>query len=50
MLTEKVELLSNTIEDYKHRESKLIEMANTTTKLLAYDKENNKKIELLKIS
>ena len=43
MLTDKVELLSNTIEDYKSRESKLMEMANSTTKLLTYTAQNKKK-------
>ena len=37
------DLLRSQLEDYKSRESKLMEMANSTTKLLTYTAQNKKK-------
>lgn len=36
-------LLKDQLEDYKSRESKLLEMANSTTKLLTYNEQNKPK-------
>ena len=37
------DLLRSQLEDYKFRESKLMEMASSTTKLLTYTEKNKKK-------
>ena len=42
-LKEQVRILSEQISEYKTRESKLLEVASSTTKLLAHDKETTKK-------
>lgn len=42
-LFREIEILKEQLADYKSRESKLMEMANTTTKLLTYSEENKKK-------
>lgn len=42
-LKEQVRILSEQISEYKTRESKLLEVASSTTKLLTHDKETTKK-------
>lgn len=42
-LKEQICLLKDQLEDYKSRESKLLEMANSTTKLLTYNEQNKPK-------